>query len=166
MAQEATTTTEDGQKPPEGQEPSTTTTQDDTGHESFDREYVEKLRRENAAARKARQDAEAKIKEFEDRDKSEHEKVAERAKTAEERADRAELKALRLTIGQRKGLAPEIAELLNGTDEKEMSDHADRLIKAGVRTTDGGSSFDGGAREGQEPGKGDFDAAIRTAAGR
>lgn len=159
--QEPTPTTTDGEKPPEGQEPGK-----QTEPKTFDEDYVKQLRAEAAEWRTKHRDAEAKVKEFEDKDKSDSEKLAGKVTEAERRAQEAETKLLRLTVGQKKGLPPEIAELLNGKDEKEMADHADRLVKAGVKANgDGTTTFDGGARESSAP-VGDMDAAIRAAAGR
>lgn len=130
------------------------------------------LKKERDARREAdrrAREAEAKAKQFEDRDKSEVQKAIERAEQAERDAAGARTQALRLRVGQAKSLPPEVAELLNGKDEKEMGEHADRLIAAGVKAPNGTPppSYDGGARPPAEPsGAAGFDAAIRTAAGR
>lgn len=138
---------------------------DDERRDQFDREYVEKLRRENAAARKARQEAEARVKEFEDRDKSDQEKAAERLQAAEQRAIEAEAKVLRTDVAAAKDVPVKLAKFLTGSTKEELEKSADELLAElnGTRRT----SFDGGARgRGQAPAAGDMDAAIRAAAGR
>jgi len=74
--------------------------------------------------------AEATVKQFEDRDKTEQQKLAERAETAEKAAADAEARLLRLTVGAEKGLPAALAERLQGTTEEEMAADADRLLEA------------------------------------
>lgn len=84
------------------------------------------------ALNKANKEAEAlrlKLKEFEDRDKTEAERVAERAKDAEDRAAQAESKALRLEVAFEKGLTPAQAKRLVGTSREELEADADELLE-------------------------------------
>lgn len=84
------------------------------------------------ALNKANKEAETlrlKLQEFEDRDKSEAEKVAERAKTAEDRATQAESKALRLEVAFEKGLTPAQAKRLVGSTREELEADADELLE-------------------------------------
>lgn len=131
--------------------------------QTFDRKYVEGLRRENAAARKRAQDAEARAKEYEDRDKTEQQKLAEQAQAAGTRADEAETRLLRYEVAAEKNVPTKLAKFLSGSSKEELERSADELLaELGDQTR---TSFDGGAREGQVP-AGDMDAAIRRAAGR
>jgi hypothetical protein len=85
-----------------------------------------------AALRKANKEAETlrlKLQEFEDRDKTEAEKVAERAKTAEDRATQAESRALRLEVAFEKGLTPAQAKRLVGATREELEADADELLE-------------------------------------
>lgn len=85
-----------------------------------------------AALRKANKEAETlrlKLQEIEDRDKTEAEKVAERAKAAEDRATQAESKALRLEVAFEKGLTPAQAKRLVGTSREELEADADELLE-------------------------------------
>jgi len=131
--------------------------------QTFGREYVEKLRRENAAARTARQTLETKVKEFEDRDKSESDRAAERIKDLESKAQVAEQKVLRSEVAADKGVPPKLARFLTGTSKEELEKAADELLAelGGQDRT----SFDGGARE-SAPAKGGMDDLIRRSAGR
>lgn len=100
---------------------------------TFDESYVKKLREEAAANR-------VKLKEYEDRDKSELQKALERAEAAEkavadrDEADRQrvaderaalELAELRTAVAQEKGIAD--ASILAGTTREELEAHADKL---------------------------------------
>jgi len=94
--------------------------------------------------------AEAKVKAFEDRDKTEQQKLAERAEQAEKAAADAQVRLLRLTVGAQKGLVAALAERLQGTTEEEMAADADRLLEA-VKPgrpdpTSLGGHLNGGAR--------------------
>lgn len=89
------------------------------------------IRRMQAALRKANREAEAtrsKLKQYEDRDKTEMEKVAERATEAERRAQQAETALVRIRVATTKGLPSELADRLQGDNEREMAADADRLL--------------------------------------
>ena len=78
-----------------------------------------------AKERKRRQAAEAKVAEFEDRDKSELEKAQARA----ERAERALLEKTREAIAASKGLPSELAGAIQGDTEAEMAASAEVFAK-------------------------------------
>jgi hypothetical protein len=82
--------------------------------------------------RKKREDAEAKVKEYEDAQKSDSEKLTEKATTAEGRANQAEAKAVRLEIAIDKGLtgkqARAFAKRLVGETQEELEEDADELL--------------------------------------
>jgi hypothetical protein len=91
---------------------------------------VEKLK---AALRKANKEAEQfrlKLKEFEDRDKTESEKLADANRTLEERARQAELDSCRMRVAIRKGLTEAQVKRLLGTTEEELEADADELLAA------------------------------------
>lgn len=123
------------------------------------------------ALAKANKEAEAlrkRVKEFEDRDKSEHDKLTERATTAEVKATEAEARYQRLKIGIAKGLPPDLAERLAGTNEQELEADADRLIASleGTRAAPAKPpSFDAGAKGGQADSATDMNALLRGRAG-
>lgn len=86
---------------------------------------LEKLK---AALRKANKEAEdnrRKLKELEDRDKSDSEKLSERIAAAERRAEEAETKALRFEIAIEKGVK---ARWLSGSTREELEAAADEYL--------------------------------------
>jgi hypothetical protein len=127
----------------------------------FDEDYVKKLRAEAAGNRTKANELEQRLKEFEDRDKSETEKAADRATKAEQEAAAAKTQLLRYEVAKDKGLDAKYAELLTGSTKEEMDSVADRLLELATPAT---PSFDGGAR--QPAPAGDMDTLIRHAAGR
>lgn len=89
-----------------------------------------------AAERKAKRDAEkaltdalARLKDYEDRDKSDADKLTERASSAETRADTAERELLRLRVAVETKLPANLAERLQGTTEDELRADAAELLK-------------------------------------
>jgi hypothetical protein len=85
-----------------------------------------------AALRKANKEAETlrlKLKEIEDRDKTEAQKLAERVAAAEQERDALKLTAMRQRIALEKGLPPQLADRLKGGTEEEMSADADALLE-------------------------------------
>jgi hypothetical protein len=92
------------------------------------KEILKKERKAAADAEKARKQAEAKVKEFEDRDKSESEKLAEKLSGTEKERDDALTKLARFEVAAEKKLPAELAELLTGSKE-EMEARADVLLQ-------------------------------------
>jgi hypothetical protein len=83
------------------------------------------------ALKKANKEAEElrlKVKQFEDADKSELEKVAAKAAEAEQRAAEAEARALRLEVAAAKGLTPSQAKRLIGGTREELEADADEIL--------------------------------------
>jgi hypothetical protein len=93
----------------------------------FAEKYVRELRREAADARKRAGEAEARLKELADRDKTETEKLAERATTAEARAQEAESRLLRYEVAEARGLDLKAAAFLAGSTREEIEARADEL---------------------------------------
>jgi cell division septum initiation protein DivIVA len=126
MADEATTSasvetedttsteTESGAKPTLG----------DAGKKALDAE-----RREKRAAEKRAADLEAKLKEFEDRDKTEAQRLGEAADAAHQRAIEAETRVMRLEVAADKGLTPAQAKRLVGNTLEELQADADDLLE-------------------------------------
>lgn len=102
--------------------------------------------KESETQRKAAEALQAKLKEYEDKDKSELDKTTERATTAESRAAQLEQDALRLRVAYAKGLPFEMAGRLVGTTEAEMQADADNLLKLVAPATTTTATADGGAR--------------------
>lgn len=107
------------------------------------------------AERKARRDAEKanksladKLKEYEDRDKSELEKAQAAAQEAADRAAKAEAEALRLRLATELQIPPGLHKFLTGTDEDQLRAQIEELkpyLAESKRFQGGG---DGGARDG------------------
>lgn len=164
MSQEDTPAAESG----ETVDNDDTTASDDERRESFDRDYVEKLRRENAAARKRAQEAEQRAKEFEDRDKTEMEKAADRAQQAETRAQDAETRLLRHEIAAAKGVPARLVKYLTGSTREEMEASAGELLEDLGANRPNGDQFDAGRRGGggAPTGTRSMDDLIRGSRGR
>lgn len=91
---------------------------------------VEKLK---AALKKANKEAEQhrlRLKELEDRDKTDAERLSETNRTLEERARRAEIDACRMRVGLRKGLTEAQVKRLIGDTEEELEADAAELLES------------------------------------
>lgn len=95
----------------------------DAGKRALDAE-----RAARKAAEKQTADLAARLKEIEDRDKSDGEKQSERLAAAEKRANDAEARAMRLEIAATKGLTASQAKRLVGTTKEELEADADELL--------------------------------------
>jgi hypothetical protein len=104
----------------------------DGGKKALDAERKARREAEKAAAALA-----AKVKEFEDSQKSELEKAAARAEAAEKAAAQAQAEALRLKVAAETGLPADLHEFLTGGDEESLRAQADKLkaATAAGRTT-------------------------------
>lgn len=89
------------------------------------------------AAEKQLADLQKRLQEFEDRDKTEAQKLAERAAAAEQERDALMLTALRQRVALEKGLPAALAERLKGSNEEEMSADADDLLALVPASSDG-----------------------------
>lgn len=156
---DATTTEEE-----QGEKPDSTATDVDGLKSALDKEREARKAAEKEAKRV--RDLESKLKEFEDRDKSEQEKVAERLAAAERAAVDAETKYLRAKVALDKGLPPALAARLQGATEEEMAADADDLLATLGDRKPPPPSFDGGARTPPPNGDDDMNARIRRDLGR
>ena len=101
--------------------------------------------------------AAARLKEIEDKNKSDDQKANEAKKAAEDRAATAERDLMRLRVAMRKGLTDAQAKRLVGNTEEELDIDADELLKSFVKTDE------------EEPGNGVTRrprAALRPGSGR
>jgi hypothetical protein len=83
-----------------------------------------------AALKKANKEAEAlrlKVKEYEDRDKSEAERALEARRELESRVEKAEREALRLRVIAEIGLDSDLHEFVTGDTEDEIRAKAEKL---------------------------------------
>lgn len=103
---------------------------------TFDAAYVKKIRGEAARYRREAREATARAKEFEDRDKTEAQKLEERATGAEQRANAAELDLARTRVALRKGLTEQQAKRLIGETEEQLEADADDLLASFTHESD------------------------------
>ena len=99
-------------------------------------EFWKQKAREQEARAKANADAATKLQQFEDRDKTEAQKLTERAEAAEKRAAETEARALRLEVAAEKGLTPAQAKRLVGTTREELEADAAELLETFKPATD------------------------------
>ncbi|MFI5833206.1 hypothetical protein ACIA5A_05965 [Micromonospora sp. NPDC051300] len=143
---------------PEGTEAAPVVEQPPEGEpKTFDADYVEKLRKENAKYRteaKVNADAARRLAEIEEANKSEAERSAERLAKAEQTAREAEARAVRREVALEHTLTKDDAALLDAiTDEDAMRRLAERLAAgAGSRRSnhvprEGTSTSSGGSDE-------------------
>src|ERR1044072_1025931 len=165
-----------GQAPTPGQESASSQEQrnehDDDGRQTFDAEYVKRLRAEGASYRARAKGAEGKVRTFEDRDKTEQQRLEERAATAEGRATAAETKLMRFEIALDKGIPSRLINRLQGSTREELEQDADNLLQE-FGLGEGGQTptrpdFGAGVRSSGGNGEdaGDMNAIIRRSAGR
>lgn len=135
---------------------------------TYDADYVAKLRKEAAEARvaaKANKAAADELTALKDAQKSEVEKAAERAATAEARAAQLEAQVARDEVAREKGLA-DFAEFLTGSTPEEIAASADRLAAKLSTTRPPGrpvESLQSAANPGSAAQPEDVDAWIRGA---
>lgn len=99
--------------------------------ETFDADYVRKLRAEAARYRtEAKQNAEKakRLDEIEEASKSEQQRLSEAKEAAEKRAADLESRLLRSEVATEKGLPPALAARLTGATKEELEADADQLL--------------------------------------
>lgn len=169
----STTSTEGGN---ETGESATDTGRQESAHEglgeagqkalSEERKARKAAERGQAASQKQLDDMARRLKEFEDRDKSDLDKLTERASTAEQTAASATAKLLRYEVAAAKKLPSEWAARLQGSTQEELETDADQLLEVlGTQQQRQTPSYDGGVRQGA-PAPTDMNSLIRQAAGR
>jgi len=100
-------------------------------------EFWKQKAREQETRAKANASAAEKLAAFEDRDKTEAQKLTERAEAAEKRATDLESRAVRLEVASEKGLTPAQAKRLVGTTREELEADADDLLATFPKPVDG-----------------------------
>ncbi|URN11362.1 hypothetical protein LUW77_03470 [Streptomyces radiopugnans] len=124
---------------------------------------LQEERRKARAAEKRLAEMESRLKEFEDRDKTEAQKLAEARTAAEQRASQAEQELMRYRVAAEKKLPAELAARLRGSTPEEMAEDADSLLEL-IGSQQRTPSYDGGVRTTARPT--DMNSLIRQAAGR
>lgn len=106
-----------------------------------------------------------RISAFEESQKTEQQKLEDRATKAEQELASATLNSTRLHVALTKGLPPELAARLQGNTEAEMEADAESLL-ALVKANGGGSVDMGQGARGNGAPPDDMNARLRAAAGR
>lgn len=118
--------------------------------ESFDRDYVAKLREESAKYRTRAQEAEQRVKDFEDAQKSESERLADQLDQVKAERDALAGRTARLQVALEKKLPVELIDRLQGSTPEELAVDAEQLLSlvkpAVEETPQPPPDFDGGAR--------------------
>lgn len=117
------------------------------------------------ATQKQLDDMTARLKQYEDAQKSDLDKAADRATTAEAAAASATAKLLRYEVAAKKKLPAEWAARLQGSTAEELETDADQLLAAlGTQQQRQAPSYDGGVRK-SAAAPTDMNALIRRQAG-
>lgn len=109
------------------------------------KEALENSRKWEQRAKENKSAAE-KLAALEESQKTEAQKLADRAAAAEKERDEARLEALRVKVGAAKKLPADVVDLLKGDTEEELSAHADRLAEHFKQSVRPSGSVDQGAR--------------------
>ncbi|MEU8525261.1 hypothetical protein AB0C77_06610 [Streptomyces sp. NPDC048629] len=169
MADDDSTTdvTDEGSATDAGQQDDVTASLSDTGKKALSEERKARAAAERQARAATRQldDLSKRIKEFEDRDKSDLDKLTERATTAEQAATAAQGRLLRYEVAAAKQLPPGFAGRLQGSTKEELEADADALLEAlGAQQQRQTPNYDGGVRK-PASAPTDMNALIRSKAG-
>jgi hypothetical protein len=142
-----------------------TTTAQDGKDWKAEAEKWQKLSRENEARAKANVSAVKRLAALEESQKTETQKIQDRAAAAEAAAAQAQKDLVRYRVAAAKSLPPELVERLRGDTEEEMLADADSLLKLIKPKAELRPDPSQGAR-GTGSGSPDMNALLRTAAGR
>lgn len=128
---------------------------------------IRRLRSESKTHRLSARKLEQKVKEFEDQNKTEQQRLEERAVTAEGKAQTAEQQLARFKIAAEKGIPPQLVGRLQGSTPEELEADAEQL-KQEFGLTDKGpeTDFDAGARRSAAGSPKTMNGLIREAVGR
>lgn len=113
-------------------EVTTTKPAETSEQQTFDADYVKKLRAESAKYRTEAKELASKAKQFDElqeSQKSELQKAQERAAKAEQELQAAQTEAMRARIASAKGIPAYIADRLKGSSAEEMEADADAMLE-------------------------------------
>lgn len=128
-------------------------------------EVPPEVKRALAKANKEAETLRLKLKEYEDRDKTEAQKLAERAAAFEKQAAEAQTELMRYRVAADKKLPAELAARLRGSTPEEMAADADELLTLlNAQQQRQTPNYDGGVRQSARPTS--MNDLIRQTAGR
>ncbi|MFB7162323.1 hypothetical protein [Streptomyces sp. NPDC056242] len=139
----------------------------DAGHKALTAERKARTTAEKQAKSAQRQleEMQGRLQAFEDRDKTDAQKLTEAKTAAEKDAQDARSKLMRFEIAAAKKLPAEWAARLQGSTKEDLEADAEALLEAlGTQQQRNTPSYDGGVRTGA-PATTDMNALIRRAAG-
>lgn len=141
-------------------------TQDD-GLSDAGRDAIRKERRAARDATKRATELEARLKELEDRDKTEAQRLTERAAELEREANAAKGELMRYQIAADKKLPADLVEFLTGDSREELEAKADKLLERfnAQQQPPRVGGHDGGPR-GTTSAPADMNTLMRQATGR
>lgn len=99
--------------------------------QTFDAEYVKKIRAEAAKYRteaKANADAASRLAAYEESQKTETQRLTEERDALKAERDSVRSEAMRSKVALTKGLPADLADRLRGSSEDELTEDADRLL--------------------------------------
>jgi ATP-dependent helicase YprA (DUF1998 family) len=139
--------------------------QSDEGLGDAGKKALQEERRKARAAEKQLSELQKRLQEFEDRDKTEAQKLAERAAAAEKSAADAQTELMRYRVAADKKLPAELAARLRGSTPEEMAADADELLALlNAQQQRQTPNYDGGVRQTARPTS--MNDLIRQTAGR
>lgn len=122
--------------PPEESQPArAATTEPDAPLGEPGKKALDAERAARKAAEKAAADALARVKQFEDAQKSETERLTEQLEQFKAQAAKAEAETLRLRVAADTGLSADLHEFLTGGDEESLRAQAQKLMAATATPT-------------------------------
>lgn len=151
MADDDSTT--DTAPPATDDAPPAVTTADPLALAQAEADKWKRLSRENEKQAKANADAARRLAGIEESQKTETQKLTERAEAAERRATEIEGKALRADVALAKGLTPSQAKRLVGSTEAELMADADDLLADMKVAAPRRGAVDQGERVATKPGQ-------------
>lgn len=100
-------------------------------------------------AEKRAKELETQVSQFEERDKSETEKLTGKLSKAEQRAEKAEAQLLRFEVAKEKEVPAEAVDLLSGSSREELEASADKILALVKSRPENNETpnFDGGPRD-------------------
>lgn len=101
----------------------------DDDRDTFPRDHVERIRRESAGYRQRAHDAETKLRELEDRDKSEGQRAREQVESLTTERDEARTELWRYRAATKHGIPEDLIDLITGSSEDEFLERAEKLAR-------------------------------------
>ncbi len=134
-------------KTPAAGTPAATDPQEGKETQTYPESYVKQLRKEASGHRARTTELENRLKEIEDRDKSEATKLAEELTATKRERDEEKNYRTRVEVARERGLDLKAVDLLSGSTREEIELRAEQLTELlKERGSKPSAGFDGGAR--------------------